>query len=323
MRHSGAVSEAKRVAVLSGGWSSERDVSLVSGKAVAEALRTRGFEVVMLDPPKDLVRFAAQLVSARPDIIFNALHGTGGEDGIIQGALDMAGIPYTHSGLRASAVAMDKKLTKLIAQHYGVKVAEDRVMTRGELAREHPLPPPYVVKPLSEGSSVGVTIVQNDATEAAKGDPNQIVLVERFIPGQELTVAVLDDGQGLQGGPQALGITRLVPSKGFYDYEAKYTDGVTVHQVNPTDLPEDVALQIKTWAVTMHRELGCSDVSRSDFRYNSLDGAVFLEINTHPGMTGLSLVPEQAAAKKIDFPTLIVTIIETSTSRFAKSTIHE
>jgi D-alanine-D-alanine ligase len=319
MRHSGAVSEAKRVAVLSGGWSSERDVSLVSGKAVADALRKRGFEVITLDPPKDLVRFAAQLVSARPDIIFNALHGTGGEDGIIQGALDMAGIPYTHSRLRASAVAMDKKLTKLIAQHYGVKVAEDRVMTRGELAREHPLSPPYVVKPLSEGSSVGVTIVQNDIGDAAKGDPSQIVLVERFIPGQELTVAVLDDGQG----PQALGITRLVPSKGFYDYEAKYTDGVTVHQVNPTDLPEDVALQIKTWAVTMHRELGCSDVSRSDFRYNQQDGAVFLEINTHPGMTGLSLVPEQAAAKKIDFPTLIVTIIETATSRFAKPIPHE
>lgn len=315
MRHSGAVSQAMRVAVLSGGWSSEREVSLVSGKAVADALRKKGFEVVLLDPPKDLVRFAAQLISARPDIVFNALHGTGGEDGVIAGALDMAGIPYTHSGVRASAVAMDKKLTKLIAKHYGITVAEDRVMTRGELKKEHPLPPPYVVKPLSEGSSVGVTIVQNDASDATKGDPDQVVLVERFIPGQELTVAVLDNDDG----PQALGITRLVPAKGFYDYEAKYTDGVTTHQVNPTDLPADVAAQIKDWAVTMHRELGCKDVSRSDFRYNPQDGAVFLEINTHPGMTGLSLVPEQAAAKGIDFQSLVVTIIETARSRFTKT----
>lgn len=316
MRHSGAVSEKTRIAVLAGGWSAEREVSLVSGKAVADALLGRGYEVIMLDPANDLTRFAAQLVSARPDVVFNALHGTGGEDGVIQGALDMSGIPYTHSGINASAVTMDKVLTKKIISHYGVKVAPEIVGARDMLAKGHPMPVPYVVKPVREGSSVGITIVQNDADrlQALKnGAADQRILVEKYIAGDELTSAVLETENGLE----ILGITRLKPVRGFYDYEAKYTDGVTHHEVNPT-LPKEVTDAVHHAALAAHRELGCRAVSRSDFRYNPTDGVVFLEVNTHPGMTGLSLVPEQAAAKGIDFPTLVVTIIEAAQRRFAK-----
>jgi D-alanine-D-alanine ligase len=314
MRHSGGISDNMRVAVLAGGWSSERDVSLKSGAAVAEALKRRKYEVLMIDPAHDLTRFAAQIVSARPDVIFNALHGTGGEDGIIAGALEMSGIPYTHSGVTASAVAMDKKLTKMIAQQLNVAVAEDKIIQRSELAQGHPIAPPYVVKPVADGSSVGVTIVQNDMGEALKGDPNQRMIVERYIAGDELTVAVLET----ENGAEALGVTRLEPKTGFYDYAAKYTDGMTVHKVNP-DLPLKILNALKEAALTMHKGLGCAGVSRSDFRYNDTDGIVFLETNTHPGMTTLSLLPEQAAAKNIDFETLVVTIMDSAFRRFEQS----
>lgn len=313
MRHSGGVSERVRVAVLMGGWSSERDVSLKSGASVTAALNRLNMDVMTIDPPRDLVRFAAQIVSARPDIIFNALHGTGGEDGIIAGALEMAGIPYTHSGVGASATAMDKKLTKYIAAHIGIPVAPDRIMRRGDLKNGHPMNPPYVVKPVGEGSSVGVAIVQNDVSAALNGDPDQMVLVEQYIAGDELTVAVLDG----ESGPGALGVTRLEPKTGFYDYAAKYTDGMTVHRVNP-DLPAGVAEAAKKYALDIHRALGCAGVSRSDFRYNPADGVVFLEINTHPGMTNLSLLPEQAAAKNIDFDALVMTIMKAACRRFKK-----
>ena len=299
-----------RVAVLMGGWSSEREVSLKSGAAVVAALKRQNYDVLTIDPPKDLVRFAAQLTSARPDVVFVALHGTGGEDGLIQGALEMAGIPYTHSDVRASAMAMDKKITKIIAETIGIKIAEDKIIKRSELKNGHPLQPPYVVKPLNEGSSVGVSIVQNDATEAMSGDPEQLVIVEKYIAGEELTVGVIDTANG----PEILGITKLQPKTAFYDYKAKYTDGVTEHIVNP-DLPADIAEEMKRGALAIHKALGCRDVSRTDFRYNPVDGAVMLEINTHPGMTDLSLVPEQAAAKGIDFDTLVVTIIEAALRR--------
>jgi D-alanine--D-alanine ligase len=300
-----------RVAVLCGGWSSEREVSLKSGAAVVAALKKRHYEVLTIDPVKDLTRFAAQIVSARPDVIFNALHGTGGEDGIIAGALEMSGIPYTHSGVTASAIAMDKKLTKLVATQIGVPVAEDKIIRRGELSKGHPIAVPYVVKPVADGSSVGVAIVQNDIAEALKGDPDQMVIVERYIPGDELTVAVLE----MEDGPRALGVTRLEPKTGFYDYAAKYTDGMTVHKVNP-DLPLKLENALKEAALTMHKTLGCAGVSRSDFRYNDKDGIIFLEINTHPGMTALSLLPEQAAAKDLDFETLVVTIMDAALRRF-------
>lgn len=304
MRHSGGLSDRTRVAVLMGGWSPEREVSLKSGAAIVKAIE-RSFDVVTIDPVKDLTRFTAQLVSARPDVVFNALHGVGGEDGLIAAALEMAGIPYTHSGVTASAVAMDKKLTKMIAVQNGITVAEDKIIIRGELKNGHPMQLPYVVKPLTNGSSVGVTIVQDDKDKAA-GPDDEIVLVEKYIPGIELTVGVLKG--------EVLGITQLNPQNEFYDYAAKYTAGVTDHVVNP-ELPEGVADQIKRDALKIHQVLGCRDVSRSDFRYNEKDGAVFLEINTHPGMTDLSLLPEQAAAKNIDFRTLVVTLIEEALSR--------
>ncbi len=304
MRHSGGVSDRTRVAVLMGGWSPEREVSLKSGAAIIKAIQQK-YEVIALDPVKDLTRFAAQLLSARPDVIFNALHGTGGEDGIIAGALEMTGIPYTHSGVTASAVAMDKKLTKMIAGANGITVAADAVLTRGELSKGHPLQPPYVVKPLANGSSVGVTIVQNDVS-VATDNGDELVLVERYIPGIELTVGVMGD--------EVLGITQLDPKNNFYDYQAKYTSGITDHIVNP-DLPVAVAEKLKADALKIHRLLGCRDVSRSDFRYNETDGAVFLEVNTHPGMTDLSLLPEQAAAKGIDFTQLVVTLIDMALSR--------
>lgn len=304
MRHSGGLSDRIRVAVLMGGWSPEREVSLKSGAAVIKAIE-RDYEVTAIDPVKDLTRFAAQLISARPDVAFNALHGIGGEDGILAAALEMAGIPYTHSGVTASAVAMDKKLTKMIAAQNGITVAADRVMTRGELKNGHPMQPPYVVKPLTNGSSVGVAIVQNDLDKAT-GPEDEIVLVEKYIPGIELTVGVLKG--------EVLGITQLKPQNEFYDYQAKYTAGVTDHIVNP-ELPAGVAEQLRRDALKIHQILGCRDVSRSDFRYNETDGAVFLEINTHPGMTDLSLLPEQAAAKDIDFRTLVITLLNEALAR--------
>ena len=319
MRHSHGLSDRTRVLVLMGGWSSEREVSLKSGQAVLNALKELPYDVVQCDPPRDLTRFAAQLVQARPDVIFNALHGTGGEDGIIAGALEMAGITYTHSGVAASSLAMDKNLTKMIARQNGVAVADDVILRRGALAEGHPLPPPYVVKPLRDGSSVGISIVRDDAHNAAQdGDANALVMAERYIEGLELTVGVLET----ENGPQVLGITQLQPKTGFYDYAAKYTNGMTEHIVNP-GLPHDVQQALHKAALTMHRVIGCRDVSRSDFRYNEKDGPVFLEINTHPGLTSLSLLPEQAAAKGIDFNRLVVTLLEQALRRSAARPFSE
>lgn len=294
-----------RVIVLQGGWSAERAVSLVSGKAVSESLRKQGFDVVDVDPSPDLSVLAKQLADAKADVVFNALHGTGGEDGTIQAVLELAKLPYTHSGITASAAGMNKKMTKILVRAAGVKVTADKILNRGALKDGHPLPLPYVVKPVADGSSVGVTIVKNDADLAealAAGPAEQTIMVETFIAGEELTVAV-SDLFTTDGSVEALAVTLLRSQNDFYDYKAKYTDGVTTHIVNP-DLPDAVIQELKTSAIAAHKALGCRMVSRSDFRYNPQDGVVFLETNTHPGMTPLSLLPEQAHAKGLSFEDL-------------------
>ena len=300
-----------RVIVLMGGWSAERDVSLTSGKGVCEALQRQGYDVVPVDPSPNLTTLAKQLADARGDVAFNALHGTGGEDGTIQAILDMAGIPYTHSGVTASAVGLDKKMTKALVSAVGVPVTADKILQRSDLRQGHPLPVPYVVKPVAEGSSVGVTIIKSDADlqkALQDGDGEQSIMVENFIAGEELTVGVSDlfstDKQ-----PNALAVTVLKSNNDFYDYKAKYTDGITTHIVNP-DLPVAVTAQLKDFAIRAHKALGCDMVSRSDFRYNPTDGVIFLETNTNPGMTPLSLFPEQCQANGISFDQLVKALIE-------------
>lgn len=299
-----------RVIVLLGGWSAERNVSLTSGKGICESLERQGYEVIAVDPSPDLQTLTKQITDAKADVVFNALHGTGGEDGTIQAVLDLAKLPYTHSTLTASAAGMNKKMTKAIVGAAGVKVTTDKIIARSELAKGHPLPVPYVVKPVADGSSVGVTIVKSDADlqdALHNGDSHQSVMIETFIAGEELTVAVSDlfsaDGQ-----PVALGVTMLKSNNDFYDYTAKYTDGVTQHIVNP-DLPADIIADLKHSAVAAHKALGCRMVSRSDFRYNPTDGIIFLETNTHPGFTPLSLLPEQAQANGISFDQLVNAMI--------------
>lgn len=301
----------KKIAVLKGGWSSEREVSLSSGTEVSKALREAGYEVVEIDVKKDLPELLTALDTHKPDVIFNALHGTGGEDGTIQGVLDMIGIPYTHSGLAASAYAMDKVKTKHILAMEGIPVAEDKTMLGDGLRDGHPMAAPYVIKPVAEGSSVGVFVVKNSddtatlerALHALRG---KLVMVERYIPGKELTVAVLEDENGVA---EPLTITELQPKNTFYDYQAKYTDGFTEHIVGTT-LPGKIGRALMDYAVLAHKTMGCCHVSRSDFRYNENDGIIFLEINTQPGMTSLSLLPEQAKHCGITFPQLVSQIVE-------------
>jgi D-alanine-D-alanine ligase len=305
-----------RVIVLSGGWSAERPVSLVSGKAVSDSLKRQGFDVVDVDPSPDLSVLVQQLSDAKADVVFIALHGTGGEDGTIQAVLNMAGLPYTHSGLTSSAAGMDKKITKTLVSAAGVTVTTDKILPRGDLSKGHPLPMPYVVKPVADGSSVGVTIVKSDADLAdavAAGDANQTIMVETFIAGEELTVAVSDLFTN-DGSLEALAVTLLRSQNDFYDFKAKYTDGITTHIVNP-DLPDDVIATLKRDAIAAHKALGCCMVSRSDFRYNPTDGVVFLETNTHPGMTALSLLPEQAQSRGFSFDDLTGAMVKAALMR--------
>lgn len=305
------------VLVLMGGTSAEREVSLISGQACAAALTQAGYRVSTLDVDGDVRHLVHQLAPAEgqpPDVVFNALHGSPGEDGSIQGLLDMLGLPYTHSGVMASAIAMDKAMARRVFQSAGLRCAEGRVCSVDELRRGDPMPRPYVVKPVRQGSSVGVHIVRAGGNEAPLDLRNWTfgaeALVERYIDGKELTVAVMGD--------RALAVTELWPVSGFYDYVAKYTEGHTVHVV-PAQIPAPVAERAMAMALAAHQVLGCQGVSRADLRYddstNSPEGVYLLEINTQPGMTPLSLVPEQARHLGIEFPALVKWMVEDALCR--------
>lgn len=294
------------VVVLKGGISPERPVSLVSGAACAAAARRLGHEVIEIDPQDG--DWIARLAGLKPDKVLNALHGVWGEDGRVQGVLDWLGLPYTHSGLAASALAMDKAKAKAVMAGLGVPLANGLLLSRFEAAKDHPMALPYVVKPNAQGSSVGVFIVR----EGANRPPQQLleadwafgdeVLIEEFIAGKELTVAVLGDA--------ALCVTEILPSVDFYDFEAKYAEGGSRHQI-PADLPESVSRAACEAALLAHRGLGCRGVTRSDFRYDPERGRlVLLEVNTQPGMTPTSLVPEQAAHRGMGFDQLVHWMLE-------------
>ena len=297
------------VAVLMGGWSAEREVSLRSGAACAGALEQAGYRVTRLDADRDI---ASRLAVSRPDACFNALHGRWGEDGCIQGILECLGIPYTHSGVLASALAMHKGRAKRVMAAAGVAVAEDIIVDRDAAAAAHVMEPPYVAKPIAEGSSVGVVIVAKGADrppEAIRQIPaisNQI-MVERYVAGRELTCGVIGDG--------CTGIIDIVPAKDleFYDYEAKYAPGGSRH-ILPAQIPADVAAAVQRQTLAAHRALGCRGVSRADFRYDDTAGGTgaiaCLEVNTQPGMTGTSLVPELAQHAGMSFVELVTWIIE-------------
>jgi D-alanine-D-alanine ligase len=302
----------KHVAVLMGGWSAERDVSLRSGKACADALARRGYRVTPIDVGRDI---AATLTAAKPDVALNVLHGRPGEDGTLQGLLEILGIPYTHSGVLASAVAMQKDTAKVLFRAAGVPVAEDRVVSRLEAAKAHVMAPPYVIKPVAEGSSVGVFIV----TEEHPNPPQELfrddwpfgdrVMVERYIPGKELTCAVLGD--------RALDVIEIVPATRFYDYEAKYAAGGSRHLLPAPILP-NVYQEVRRLSLAAHSALGCRGVSRADFRYDDRGTGklICLEVNTQPGMTETSLVPELTAYAGITFDELVQWMVEdASTNR--------
>lgn len=298
----------KRVAVLMGGWSSERSISLVSGEACAKALAEAGYDVTPVDVGRDV---AAVLSDLRPEVAFNALHGPFGEDGAIQGVLEVLGIPYTHSGVLASALAMHKVRAKPILAAAGVPVAESVALTRQEAAREHAMEPPYVVKPIQEGSSYGVVIVRQGANSpprellSADWRYSDEVMVERYIPGRELTCAVIGD--------RALDVIEITTEGRFYDFEAKYRPGGSIHTL-PARLLPIVYQNVRMLTLRAHQALGCRGVSRSDFRFDEReDGSgelICLEVNTQPGMTPTSLVPEMAAYAGMSFRDLVSWMVE-------------
>ena len=303
-----------RVAVLYGGISTEREVSLNSGRQVIVALREAGFEVTPIIVDDDLGAVIAALTPS-PDAVFNALHGRFGEDGAIQGVLDILGIPYTHSGVRASSIAMDKAAAKALFHAAGLPIAAGRVVTIDELERADPLPMPYVVKPVNEGSSVGVEIIKaGDNRRAAVARAwkfGREALVEEYIPGRELTVAVM--------GERPLAVTEILADAGvFYDYESKYADGGSRHIV-PAAVHPRIYAQALDVAAAAHRVLGCRGATRADFRYDDTAGEpgrlVLLEINTQPGLTPTSLLPEQAAYVGMSFPNLCAWMVENAACR--------
>ncbi len=298
----------KHVAVLMGGWSAEREVSLNSGKACADALEGQGYRVTRVDVGRDVAQVLAAL---KPDVALNVLHGRPGEDGTLQGILEILGIPYSHSGVLASSLAMKKDFAKAVFRTHGIPVPEGMVVSRFAAAKEHLLPRPYVLKPIAEGSSVGVFIV----TDAHEHPPQELfrddwafgdmILCEKFIVGRELTCAVLGD--------RALDVIDIVPTSGFYDYDAKYVPGGSRHILPAKILPK-VYQEVRRLAVAAHRALGCRGVSRADFRYDDrvegTGGLVCLEVNTQPGMTETSLVPELAAHAGISFGELVKWMVE-------------
>ena len=294
------------VAVLMGGWSSEREVSLRSGRACAKALAGAGYRVTELDVTHKVTE---DLLRLKPDVAFNALHGPFGEDGRIQGVLEYLEVPYTHSGVLASALAMDKDKAKAVVARRGLPLAEHVLASRFDVASSHPMAPPYVVKPLLEGSSFGVVIVREgaNAPPAEVGAPDwpygDTVMVERYVPGRELTCAVM--------GEEVFGVIDIVPTGGaFYDYDAKYRPGGSVH-ILPAKIKPNIYHAAQTITLEAHRALGCRGVSRSDFRYDEAnDELIWLEVNTQPGMTETSLVPELAAHAGYDFPALVSWLVE-------------
>jgi D-alanine-D-alanine ligase len=298
----------KHVAVLMGGWSSERPVSLSSGKACADAAEAAGFRVTRVDVARDIAEVLARL---KPDVAFNALHGPFGEDGCIQGIFEILAIPYTHSGVLASALSMNKPKAKDVMKAAGIPVAEALLRSRFDAARTHAMAPPYVVKPPNEGSSFGVLIVKEDAPyppQELYGDEwkhGDIVMVERFVAGRELTCAVRGD--------EPLGVIDIVTEHRFYDYDAKYAAGGSKH-VLPAQISPIIYQNVRMLALRAHQALGCRGVSRADFRYDDRPGRsdelICLEVNTQPGMTATSLVPEMAAYAGMDFPALVRWMVE-------------
>jgi D-alanine-D-alanine ligase len=300
------------IVVLMGGWANERPVSLMSGEGIAKALEERGHRVTRIDMDRHV---AARIAEAAPDVVFNALHGVPGEDGTVQGMLDLMGVPYTHSGLATSVVAIDKQLTKQALVPRGIPMPGGRIVKSADLHQRDPMPRPYVLKPVNEGSSVGVAIVTdegnygNPIAAEAKGPWQDFaeLLAEPYIKGRELTAAVVDFAEG----PRALAVTELKPKSGFYDFDAKYTDGMTDH-ICPADIPPRIAELCLEYTLTAHKVLGCRGTSRTDFRWDEEqgeDGLFVLETNTQPGMTPLSLVPEQARYAGIEYATLCELIV--------------
>ena len=300
----------KRVAVIYGGWSSEREVSISSGTQMLRAAEAAGYEAVGIDAGRHL---AAQLTEAKPDVVLNGLHGPWGEDGCVQGLLEIMDLPYSHSGVLASALAMDKLKSKAVYRSAGLPVAEDKQVTRAEAAAAHALDPPYVIKPVNEGSSFGVLIVR----EGTNGPPQDLLdeswhygdylMAEEFISGRELTVAVLGD--------RPLAVTEITTLRDYYDFDAKYSAGGSRHVI-PADVPEHITAMAMDFAVRAHQVLGCRGATRSDFRYDDKrDRLVILETNTQPGMTPTSLVPEQAAFVGMSFEELVAWMIEDASCR--------
>jgi D-alanine-D-alanine ligase len=303
------MSKSIHVVVLMGGWSNERPVSLMSGNGVADALESQGYRVSRVDMDRNV---AATLSTLKPDVVFNALHGAPGEDGSVQGMLDLMGIRYTHSGMVTSVIAIDKELTKQRLVPAGIPMPKGTIVKSETLYEKDPLPRPYVLKPVNEGSSVGVAIVTDDSnygnpiSRDTKGPWQEFdsLLAEPFIKGRELTVAVLND--------KAMCVTELVPKSGFYDFDAKYTDGMTEH-VCPAQIPAEIADYMMQLSLDCHRLLGCKGASRTDFRWDDelgREGVFVLETNTQPGMTPLSLVPEQAKYCGISYVQLVDIIVK-------------
>ena len=296
----------RHVAVLMGGWSAEREVSLVSGAAISRGLRESGYQVSTIDVQRDVGVLLTRLYP-RPDAVVNALHGRYGEDGCVQGLLDILQVPYTHSGLLASALAMDKPMAKRLFANAGIPVAEHEIVRREDVMAGDVMPRPYVIKPLNEGSSVGVHIVREGDNDEPFRDPawpyGDRVMVEPFIQGKELTVAVMGD--------RALGVTEITTKRGFYDYDAKYADGGSIHLV-PAPLGKAAYEEIMRLALLAHQTLGCRGITRADFRGDE-ESVYLLEINTQPGMTPTSLVPELAAYAGISFPEMCAWMVENAT----------
>lgn len=298
----------KHVAVLKGGWSPEREVSLVSGRGCADALRQHGYRVTEIDAGRDL---ADQLLKVKPDVVFNALHGRWGEDGCVQGLLEILSIPYTHSGVLASALAMHKERAKAVFRSAGLPVAESLVLPREEAAKGHVMEPPYVIKPVNQGSSVGVFIVRKGENRppveltSSDWDLGEEVMVERFIAGRELTCAVM--------GEEVLGVTEIFASTVFYDYEAKYAAGGSRHEF-PARIDADDYAEVQRVTLAAHRALGCRGVSRADFRFDDTRKGkpelILLEVNTQPGMTPTSLVPELANLAGYSYGELVSWMVE-------------